>query len=62
MSAVPHRFLVIQTVLNTKLQELAEKVGELKGKINKHKKQIEKSIVENQDGINDFLKIGRAHV
>lgn len=42
--------------INTKLQELAEKVGELKGKINKHKKQIEKSIVENQDGINDFLK------
>lgn len=41
--------------INTKLQELSEKVGELKGKINKHKKQIEKSIVENQDGINGFL-------
>ena len=42
--------------INMKLQELAEKVGELKGKINKHKKQIEKSIAENQEGINDFLK------
>lgn len=41
--------------INTKLQELSEKVGELKGKVNKHKKQIEKSIVENQDGINGFL-------
>ena len=41
--------------INTKLQELSEKVGELKGKINKHKNQIEKSIVENQDGINEFL-------
>lgn len=42
--------------INAKLEELAGRVGELKGKINKHKKQIEKSIVENQDGINGFLK------
>ncbi len=41
--------------INAKLIELSEKVGELKGKINKHKNQIEKSIVENQDGINGFL-------
>ncbi|EIF32615.1 hypothetical protein BCh11DRAFT_00344 [Burkholderia sp. Ch1-1] len=42
--------------INRKLQELTERVGELKGKINKHKKQIEKSIIENQTGINGFLK------
>ena len=42
--------------LNEKLQELIDRVGELKGKINKHKSQIEKSIVENQKGINGFLK------
>ncbi|OOY34026.1 hypothetical protein BOV88_12090 [Solemya velum gill symbiont] len=42
--------------VNTKLQELAEKVGVLKGKINKHKKLIERTVEENQDGINGFLK------
>ncbi|WBA58842.1 AAA family ATPase [Providencia sp. 21OH12SH02B-Prov] len=42
--------------VNTKLSELAEKVGELKGKINKHKKLIERTVGENQDGINGFLK------
>lgn len=42
--------------INSKLQELSEKVGELKGKINKHKKHIEKSVIENQEGINGFLK------
>ncbi|HDS5183116.1 TPA: hypothetical protein QHX72_000846, partial [Klebsiella pneumoniae] len=42
--------------VNAKLQELAEKVGELKGKINKHKKLIERTVAENQDGINGFLK------
>ncbi|MCA8320498.1 AAA family ATPase [Burkholderia cepacia] len=42
--------------INEKLQELIGRVGELKGKINKHKSQIEKSIVENQKGINGFLK------
>lgn len=41
--------------INTKLEELSKKAGELKGKVNKHKNQIEKSIVENQDGINGFL-------
>lgn len=42
--------------INTRLQELSDKVGELKGKINKHKRQIEKSVAENQDGINGFLR------
>ena len=42
--------------VNEKLQELISRVGELKGKINKHKSQIEKSIVENQNSINGFLK------
>jgi ABC-type Mn2+/Zn2+ transport system ATPase subunit len=42
--------------VNVKLHELTARVGELKGKINKHKKQIEKSIVENQESINGFLK------
>ncbi|MEH8181508.1 AAA family ATPase [Aeromonas allosaccharophila] len=42
--------------VNEKLQELIGKVGDLKGKINKHKGQIERTIVENQKGINGFLK------
>ena len=42
--------------INEKLQELIGRVGELKGKINRHKCQIEKSIVENQKSINGFLK------
>ena len=42
--------------INARLQELGEKVGELKGKVNKHKKQIEKSVADNQDGINGFLR------
>lgn len=42
--------------INEKLQELISRVGELKGKINKHKVQIEKSIAENQKNINGFLK------
>ncbi len=41
--------------INDKLRKLSEEVGELKGKVNKHKRQIEKSIAENQDGINGFL-------
>lgn len=41
--------------VNEKLQELITRVGDLKGKINKHKSQIEKSIVENQKSINGFL-------
>jgi len=42
--------------INEKLQELIGRVGELKGKINQHKSQIEKSIVANQKSINGFLK------
>lgn len=42
--------------VNAKLQELAGKVGDLKGKINRHKKLIERAVEENQDGINGFLK------
>jgi ABC-type Mn2+/Zn2+ transport system ATPase subunit len=42
--------------INSKLAELADKAGELKGKINKHKSQIEKSIINNQTGINQFLR------
>lgn len=42
--------------INEKLQELTSKVGELKGKINKHKRQIEQSIFDNQKSINGFLK------
>jgi len=41
--------------INEKLQELISRVSDLKGKINKHKSQIEKSIVENQKSINGFL-------
>lgn len=42
--------------INAKLHDLTEKVGELKGKINRQKKHIEKSIDENQGSINGFLK------
>jgi ABC-type Mn2+/Zn2+ transport system ATPase subunit len=42
--------------LNIKLQELVGKVGDLKGRVNRHKSLIEKSIIENQDEINGFLK------
>jgi ABC-type Mn2+/Zn2+ transport system ATPase subunit len=42
--------------VNAKLQGLIDRIGELKGKINRHKSQIEKSIVENQKSINGFLK------
>jgi len=41
--------------VNEKLQELVARIGELKGKIGKHKKQIEKTILENQTSINGFL-------
>lgn len=41
--------------INEKLEELVSRVGELKGKINQHKRQIERSIVENQKSINGFL-------
>lgn len=42
--------------INAKLQELMEKIGELKGGINKHKVQIAKSIAANENDINGFLK------
>ncbi len=42
--------------VNAQLQVLIKMVGELKGRVNKHKGQIEKSIVENQKSINGFLK------
>jgi ABC-type Mn2+/Zn2+ transport system ATPase subunit len=42
--------------INAKLNLLAERLGDLKGKINKHKRLIERTITENQDGINGFLK------
>ncbi|WP_263408548.1 AAA family ATPase [Terriglobus tenax] len=42
--------------INEKLQELLVKIGELKGKINRHKSHIEQSIHENQNSINGFLK------
>jgi len=46
----------VVTPINEKLLELSKSIGELKGKINKHKRQIEKTALENQGGINDFLK------
>ncbi|WP_288410651.1 AAA family ATPase [uncultured Herbaspirillum sp.] len=42
--------------INSKLQELVGKLGVLKGRINRHKNQIEKSILDNQKIINDFLR------
>lgn len=42
--------------INERLKELIEKVGFLKGKINIHKRQIEDSIIKNQNSINGFLK------
>lgn len=42
--------------INDQLDKLIEKVGSLKGQINKHKSKIEESIKENQSSINEFLK------
>lgn len=42
--------------VNAKLRILTERIGELKGKINTHKSRIQKSIIENQNNINNFLK------
>lgn len=42
--------------VNEKLQSLIGRIGELKGKINKQKRQIERSIVDNQENINGFLR------
>lgn len=41
--------------INEKLDGLVSQIGTLKGKINKHKAQIQKTIEENQDHINGFL-------
>ncbi|MER9456573.1 AAA family ATPase [Mesorhizobium sp. M0478] len=42
--------------INSQLEELIKQVGALKGSINKHKAKIKKTIEENQDSINHFLK------
>lgn len=42
--------------INAQLEELINKVGTLKGSINKHKAKIEEAIKENQKSINSFLK------
>lgn len=42
--------------INAQLDKLIEQVGTLKGQINKHKAKIKKTIEENQDSINGFLK------
>lgn len=42
--------------INGQLEELMQKVGVLKGSINKHKARIKKAIEENQESINNFLK------
>jgi len=42
--------------INTQLDDLVKKVGELKGCINKHKDRIAKAIEANQKSINGFLK------
>lgn len=43
--------------INEKINSLAAKIGELRGKINIHKNRIRKAVAENQDGINDFLRV-----
>lgn len=42
--------------INDQLDVLIQKVGTLKGSINKHKARIKKAIKENQESINSFLK------
>jgi len=42
--------------INEQLEELIKQVGNLKGHINKHKAKIKKTIEENQESINGFLK------
>ncbi|QKQ47083.1 AAA family ATPase [Achromobacter denitrificans] len=42
--------------INSQLDELIAKVGSLKGKINRHKARIRKTIDANQNSINGFLK------
>lgn len=42
--------------INKQLDDLIAKVGNLKGKINRHKAKIKKAIEDNQNSINGFLK------
>ena len=42
--------------INSMLDELIKQIGELKGKIGKHKSHIAKTIVDNQNHINGFLQ------
>lgn len=42
--------------INLQLEELIKQLGTLKGSINKHKAKIEKTIKENQESINNFLR------
>lgn len=42
--------------INVQLNSLIEQVGNLKGQINKQKAKIKKTIEENQDSINGFLR------
>jgi len=42
--------------INAQLDNLIEQVGILKGQINKHKAKIKKTIEDNQESINGFLK------
>lgn len=42
--------------INAQLDKLIEQVGNLNGQINKHKAKIKKTIEENQNSINGFLK------
>lgn len=42
--------------INSQLEQLITNIGTLKGSINKHKIKIAKTITENQDAINGFLK------
>lgn len=42
--------------INAQLKDLIGKVSELKGRINKHKAKIKKTIEENQESINGFLR------
>ena len=42
--------------INSQLEKVIEHVGAIKGQINKHKARIKKTIDENQESINGFLK------
>lgn len=42
--------------INENLRLLINRVGDLKGKINRHKDHIKNSIIENQNSINGFLR------